>query len=175
LAIAGLTRRAGHAFYAAGDHHLRLAQPHGARRHAGGFHARPAQAVHGCARDLDRQPGEKAGHARDVAIVLAGLVDAAIDHVVDGAPVDILVALHQRLDRQRRKIVDPYRGQRAVVSANGGTHGVANEGVCHGLAPGGPALSRTSAGYHRPTPESKAIWRRIRRGAMRGLARLLRS
>ena len=34
----------------------------------------------------DRQPGKQPGHARDVAVVLAGLVGAAEDDVVDGTP-----------------------------------------------------------------------------------------
>ena len=35
-----------------------------------------------------RQPGEQQRHARDVAVVLAGLVGAAEDDVVDAPPVD---------------------------------------------------------------------------------------
>ena len=35
---------------------------------------------------LERQAGQQRGHARHVAVVLAGLVGAAVDHVVDGLP-----------------------------------------------------------------------------------------
>jgi hypothetical protein len=36
-----------------------------------------------------RQAGQQRGHAGDVAVVLAGLVGAAVDHVVDGGPVQL--------------------------------------------------------------------------------------
>ena len=45
---------------------------------AEGLEARRAQAVHGHTRHRRRQPGQQRGHARDVAVVLAGLVGAAI-------------------------------------------------------------------------------------------------
>src|SRR6185436_10608898 len=46
--------------------------------------------------DLDRQPREEGRHARHVAVVFAGLVRAAEDHVVDPRPVDRRVAPNQR-------------------------------------------------------------------------------
>jgi hypothetical protein len=53
---------------------------------ADGIHARTAQAVDRGAGHFDRQAGEQAGHARDVAVVFAGLVGAAVDDVFDGWP-----------------------------------------------------------------------------------------
>ena len=55
--------------------------------------------------ELSGRPGEQPGHAREVAIVLARLVGAAEDHVVELAPVDVGVAVDQRLDRDRGEIV----------------------------------------------------------------------
>ena len=59
-------------------------------------------------------PGEQQSHAGDVAVVLAGLVGAAENHVVDGAPVDAGIALHQRLEGQGRQVVgaDGWRARR---------------------------------------------------------------
>ena len=131
LGLAHHVGRAGHALDTAGDHQIGLAQLHGASGVAGRFEARAAQAVHGSAGHLDRQAGQQARHARDVAIVLTGLVHAAIDHVVDRAPVDIGIALHQRLDRMGGEIVDPHGTQAAVVAADGGADCVANEGFGH--------------------------------------------
>ena len=52
-----------------------------------------------------RQAGQQQRHARDVAVVLAGLVGAAEDHVVDRLPIDAGIALHQRLQRDGAEIV----------------------------------------------------------------------
>ena len=131
LGLAHDVGRAGHALDAARDHHVGLAKFHRTRRMAGGLEARTAEPVHGGARDLDRQTGQQACHARDVAIVLAGLVHAAIDHVVDRAPVDIGIALHQRLDGMGGEVVDPHAAEAAVVAADGGADGVANVGFGH--------------------------------------------
>ena len=66
-----------------------LARLDGARRDADGVHARSAQAVHGCAGNFLRQSGQQQRHARDVAIVLAGLIGAAENHVVDRRPIHL--------------------------------------------------------------------------------------
>jgi hypothetical protein len=42
-----------------------------------------AQAVHGLTRDLDRKPRQEQRHPGDVAVVLASLIGAAEDDVVD--------------------------------------------------------------------------------------------
>ena len=82
-------------------------------------HAGAAQAVDGGARHLDRQPGQQAGHARDVAVVLAGLVGAAVDHVAHGPPVELGVARHQCLDRHGGQVVGAHRGEGAAVASAG--------------------------------------------------------
>jgi hypothetical protein len=57
------------------------------------------------------RPARQAGHAGKVAIVLAGLVGAAEDDVVDLVPVDAGVAVDQRLDRDRGEIVGADVGE----------------------------------------------------------------
>ncbi len=51
----------------------------------------------------DRQAREQQAHARDVAVVLAGLVGAAEDHVVDGVPVDAAIARRSAPSAGRRR------------------------------------------------------------------------
>ena len=43
-------------------------------------------------RHVDRQAGQQRRHAADVAVVLAGLVGAAVEQVVDGGPIDAGIA-----------------------------------------------------------------------------------
>ncbi len=95
----------------------RLAALDRARGDADRVEARSAQAVDGRAGDLDRQSGEQQRHAGDVAVVLAGLVGAAVEHVVDRLPVDAGIALHQRLDGQRGEVVGADGRERAAVAA----------------------------------------------------------
>ena len=80
---------------------------------------------------LDRQAGQQRRHARDVAVVLARLVGAAEDHVVDGRPVDVGLALHQRPDRDGAEIVGAHAGEAAAVAADRRADGVADEGFPH--------------------------------------------
>ena len=123
--------RAAHRFDAAGDHDLGLAGLDCARRDGGGVHARAAEAVDGRARNRLRQAGQKQRHARDVAVVLAGLVGAAIDDVVYGLPVDGGVPFHQRLERHRAEIVGPDGGQCAAETADGRANIGADKGFGH--------------------------------------------
>ncbi len=76
-------RRACHALDAARDHQARLPGLDRARSSADRIHPGAAQAVQRRAGHVGRQPREQRGHARDVAVVLTGLVRAAVDHVVD--------------------------------------------------------------------------------------------
>ena len=64
------------------------------------------------------QAGEQQRHARDVAVVLAGLVGAAEDHVVDRGGGHAGVALHQLADRVRGEIVGADLGEAAAVAAD---------------------------------------------------------
>jgi hypothetical protein len=78
-----------------------------------------------------RQTREQQAHARDVAVVFAGLVGAAVKHVGDRSPIDFGVARHQRAQRNRAEIVGAHRGERAAVAAEGRAHGIADEGLVH--------------------------------------------
>ena len=76
-----------------------------------------AQAVQRDARDAVRQSGEKQRHARDVAIVLAGLIRVPEIDVLD------LVGRHARAphrlgDHERGEIVGPHTGERTAVPAD---------------------------------------------------------
>ena len=99
-------RRAGHRFDAAADEHVAVAD----RDRVGGRVDRlepgAAQPVDGQPADLDREVGQEQGHPRDVAVVLAGLVGAAEDDVLD-----------ERRDRarpgRRPRAARPRRGRPA--------------------------------------------------------------
>jgi hypothetical protein len=77
---------AAHALHATGDHQPGLAGLDGARGRAHGVQAGAAQAVDGGAGHFQGQAREQAGHVGDVAVVFAGLVGAAVEHVGDGPP-----------------------------------------------------------------------------------------
>ncbi|CAJ5233299.1 Uncharacterised protein [Burkholderia pseudomallei] len=129
--LAGHERRAAHALDAAGDHQARLARLDRARGEADRVHPGAAEAVDRRAGHGVRQAGEQQRHARDVAVVLAGLIRAAVDHVVDGGPVDVAVALDERLERHRAEVVGPHRRQRAAVAADGRADCVTQECFGH--------------------------------------------
>jgi hypothetical protein len=76
--------RAGHALDAARDHHVALARGDGAVRVLDRLEPGAAEAVDRDSGDLVGQPREQQRHASDVAVVLAGLVGGAEDHLVDG-------------------------------------------------------------------------------------------
>ena len=80
---------------------------------------------------LPRIAGEEGGHAGEVAIVLAGLVGAAEDDVVEIGPVDMGVAVDQRLDGDGGEIVGADISERTGVAADGGADGVADIGFGH--------------------------------------------
>src|SRR5690606_3899838 len=106
----------------------------GAGGDADGVEAGAAQAVDGGGGDFHGQARQQHGHAGDVAVVFAGLVGAAVDQVVDLGPVDVRIARHQCLDRQRREVVGANAGERSAVAAEGGADGVAEKGGLHGGA-----------------------------------------
>ena len=110
---------------------LGLAAADHPRRHRHRVHARAAQAVESHAARFVGKAGEQAGHAGEVAIVLAGLVGAAVDDVVELVPVDPRIALDQRPDRDGGEIVGADMGEAAAVAADRRAHGVADEGFGH--------------------------------------------
>ena len=136
-------RRAAHAFHAAGNHQLRFTAADGAGCTAHRVHATSAQAVDGGARYFWRQAGQQGGHAGHVAVVFAGLVGAAIEHIADGGPVHARVARHQCLDGNRTQVVGAHRRERAAVAADGRADGVADVGLAHGFSGLGMARRRS--------------------------------
>ena len=76
-------RRAGHRFDAAADEHVAVADRDRVRRRVDRLEPGAAQPVDGQPADLDREVREQERHPRDVAVVLAGLVGAAEDDVLD--------------------------------------------------------------------------------------------
>ncbi len=80
------------------------------------------------------KPGQEQRHARDVAVVFAGLVGAAVKHLVELFPVDMGVALLQRAQRHRGQIVGAHLGERAAEAADRRARGVADEDFTHFVA-----------------------------------------
>ncbi len=65
------------------------------------------------------KPGEQRRHPGDVAVVLARLIGAAEDHVLDACRRNP-GALDHGANRNRREIVGPNLGQRAAGSSHRG-------------------------------------------------------
>ncbi len=68
--------------------------------------------------DLHGQPGEQGGHAGDIAVVLAGLVGAAEDDLVDGVGGDAGLPLEQCPEDVRGEVVGTDAGQGAAVATD---------------------------------------------------------
>ena len=90
-------RCAAHALDAAGNHHAGFARFDRTRGSPHRVHAGTAQTVDGGARQIHGQTGQQTRHMRYVAVVLTGLVDAAVYQVGHGHPIDLGVAGHQGL------------------------------------------------------------------------------
>src|SRR5690606_11342256 len=134
-------RRAAHRLHAAGDVDVRLAELHGASGLRYRFQARAAQPVHRHAGHADREPRQQRAHAGHVAVVLAGLVGAAEDHVGD-VELGYLYALDEGVEGAGRQVVWSHAGEGAAVPADGRAHGVDQVGLAHraGSGPPGAAL-----------------------------------
>ena len=110
-----------------------------------------AEPVDGHARDRLRQPREQRGHARDVAVVLAGLVRAAEVDVFDLAGGDS-GARDRLCDHERREVVRPHARKRAAVAADGRANGGEDDRAAHAatLADGVRTLSATTNSTRTP-------------------------
>ena len=89
---------------------------------------RPAQPVDGQPADLDRQAGQQHGHPGDVAVVLAGLVGAAEDDVLDEAGIDA-GPVDDRAQHGRRQVVRPHGGQGPAVPPDRRADGLDDPGL----------------------------------------------
>src|SRR5205085_4989807 len=65
-------------------------------------------------------------------VVFAGLVGAAVEDVLERAPVDVGIATHELRDRHRREVVGANGGEGTAVAAEGRADRVADVGVGHG-------------------------------------------
>ena len=110
--------RSGHRLHAAGDENVAVADGNRVGGRIDRLEPTAAQAVDGEPGDLHRQPGQQEGHASDVAVVLAGLVGATHDHVLDQRRVDTRTG-DERADDRGSQIVGPDRRQRPAVPAEG--------------------------------------------------------
>lgn len=119
--------RAGHAFDAACDDDLRRAVADAAGGKDHGIKAGRAEAVHRQCRNRGAKAGQEDGHPGDVAVILARLVGAAEDHLVDGQVVQI----EKAVDDPGGKVVGADCGQRPGVAADGGATVGAKEGLGH--------------------------------------------
>ena len=86
-----------------------------------------AQPVDGLPADLDREAGDQQRHPGDVAVVLAGLVRAAEDDVLDQRWVDAR-AIDDGAQDGCGEIVRSDSGQRAAVAADRGADGLDDPG-----------------------------------------------
>ena len=90
--------------------------------------ARAAQPVDGQPADLDREAGQQHGHPRDVAVVLAGLVGAAEDDVLDEGRVEA-GAIDDGAQDGRGEVVGADGRERAAVAADRRPDGLDDPGL----------------------------------------------
>jgi hypothetical protein len=89
-----------------------------------------AEPIHGHARNVLGQASKQDGHARDVAVVLAGLIRAAEVDVFDLAGIDTGAA--DRLpDDARSEIVGSHIGECAAVAPDRRAHTGEDDGTTH--------------------------------------------
>ena len=123
-------RRARHRLDAAGHDDVGLAAADLLRRRGDGLQAAGAQPVDGVAGDLVRQAGQQRGHARDVAVVLAGLVGGAEDHLVDRVVGDA-GALERGAEDERGEVVGARVGEGAAIAPEGRADAADEKGIGH--------------------------------------------
>jgi hypothetical protein len=107
-------RHHAHAFGAAGDHHLRFAQPNAVGRKRDRLHARGAEAVHRHAGDAVGEPREEQPDARDVHALLGFGHRATDDHVVGFARIQAGTPRHHRLEHVREHVVGTHVPEHAA-------------------------------------------------------------
>ena len=111
-------RRAGHRLDAAADEHVAVADGDRVGRRVDRLQAGAAQPVDGQPADLDREAGQEQRHPGDVAVVLAGLVGAAEDDVLDERRVDARRDRRRRAGRGAARSSGRTARERAAVAAD---------------------------------------------------------
>ena len=79
-------------------------------------------------RNLNRVASNEERHARDVAVVFAGLVGTAQDHIVNVGGADA-AACNDRFEHRRGEIVGAYTRERATVATEGGAQRLNDPGL----------------------------------------------
>ncbi len=120
-------RRAAHRLDPGSDIDVRLAQQQRASGACHGVEPRAAQPVDRRAGDLDREPGQQQRHARDVAVVLTGLVRATHIDILDLGRRHAR-ALDQCLERQRGQVVGAHAAESAAMLADRRAYRLDNPG-----------------------------------------------
>jgi hypothetical protein len=96
---------AGHAFDPAGNNQIRFSGFDRSGPNGNGIQARTAQTVNSTAGYTLGEPSQQKSHSRHVAVILARLIRAAQDHIVDGRPIHIGIPVDQCADRNRGEII----------------------------------------------------------------------
>ena len=120
-----------HRFDATGNGKFHFAGTDGAGGGADRLQARGAEPVQGDAGNALRQTRQEQRHARDIAVVLTGLVGAAVKDFFELVPIDLRVARHQCLDRHGGEIVGAHLGERTAKAADRSANGIAEIYVAH--------------------------------------------
>ncbi|MNO56183.1 hypothetical protein D3C76_466930 [compost metagenome] len=123
-------RRAGHAFGAAGQVQPALAAGDRPRRVDHRRQAAGAQAVDRLPRHPPRQTGSEQGITRQVAAVLAGLVGAAEDHILQVVDSEA-GGLHDPRQQRADQVVRTHPGQGAGVAAERSAQAGIDIGIEH--------------------------------------------
>ncbi len=116
---------------AAGNREIDFARADRPARGTDRVEAGGTEAIEGLAGNQFRNACQQQRHPRHVAVVLAGLVGAAEEHLIDLRPVEIGMLCHQSLDRNGRQIVGAHFCERAAETADRGPDGIANEHITH--------------------------------------------
>src|SRR6185436_21182964 len=94
-----------------------------------GFEARAAETIDCRPRHLHWEPSQQKRHTRHVAIVLAGLIRASVDDIIDRTPIDSRVSLYEGLDGNCREIIGAQGRQNSPITPERRANGVTNVGV----------------------------------------------
>ena len=131
LGLGHHVRRPGHRFDAAGNEHVAVVDRDRVSRRVDRLEAGATEPVHGQACHLDREPREQQRHPGDVPVVLAGLVGAAEDDVLDQGRFDP-GPIDDRPDRERGQVVGPDGREGTAVPPHGGPDGIDDPGLAEG-------------------------------------------
>ena len=128
-------RRPAHALHPAGDDQVGLPGPDLPGPDGHRVRPRPAQPVDGRPGHLHRQPGQQHRHPGHVPVVLARLVGAPQDHVVDRRPVHRRQPPRQRPHDMGGQVVRPDPGQHPAIPPKRRPHPIDQIRLTHGSRP----------------------------------------